>query len=93
MKACKFIAVPDPRMSTHLWSPSVGYCQTHACYASDGGCDRAMNLELHEALADAYKFISQPASMSTPKGKMPTATYDITHYDELTTKIRSALGM
>lgn len=44
-----------------------------------------------EALGDAYKFISQPTRMETPKGGPKTATYRVEGYNALTAKIRAVL--
>jgi hypothetical protein len=46
---------------------------------------------LSEALADAYRFISSPVRMETPKGGPKTATYRVENYNALTAKIRAVL--
>lgn len=45
-----------------------------------------------DALRAAYTFISQPRIMRSPKGEVPTATYDVGNYNALTAKLRAAIA-
>lgn len=48
--------------------------------------------ELLEALEAAYRFITQPQRMDTPKDGPKTATYRIEGYNALTAKLRAAIA-
>ena len=53
--------------------------------------DALADVQVKLALVAAYRFISQPLRMSTPRGGPKTATYRADNYNKLTAQLRDAI--